>query len=282
MKLIFDCGSTKTSIAIISSVKLSIHSDIAAGFNAVTGNSDDLVSIIKSCGNLADISNDIEDIRYYGAGCATDEAMERVNHGLERMFPKAMIHIHSDMLGAARSVCGKDKGIVGILGTGSNSCVYDGEKITANISPLGYVLGDEGSGAVLGRLFLGKLLKNRFPDSVKKDFFDTYRLSIADIITQVYRSPRPNAFLASFAPFISKHTSCNEIQDFLIEEFTRFVTYNLSNYHEFPELPVNLVGSIALHFQTYIEEAIRRQGGKIGNVTNSPIEGLARYHSVKD
>ncbi|MDE5668784.1 MAG: ATPase, partial [Duncaniella sp.] len=249
MKIIFDCGSTKTSVAIISSDSPTLHFDLANGYNALTGGNDELRALISSHPAMDSSRILARQIHYYGAGCATPQACHRVGTQRADIFPQADIHINSDMLGAARAVCGDTPGIVGILGTGSNSCLYDGKEITANVSPLGYILGDEGSGAVLGRRFLGMLLKNQFPDSLKQLFEARFHLDIPDIITRVYRSPRPNAFLASFAPFIAEHSHIPEVSTFLHDEFSRYVTYNLMNYRAFPELPVNLVGSIALHFR---------------------------------
>lgn len=279
MKIIFDCGSTKTSVAIISSDSPTLHFDLANGYNALTGGNDELRTLISSHPAMDSSRILARQIHYYGAGCATPQACHRVGTQLADIFPQADIHINCDMLGAARAVCGDTPGIVGILGTGSNSCLYDGKEITANVSPLGYILGDEGSGAVLGRRFLGMLLKNQFPDSLKQLFEARFHLDIPDIITRVYRSPRPNAFLASFAPFIAEHSHIPEVSAFLYDEFSRYVTYNLMNYRAFPELPVNLVGSIALHFRHHIEKAVKSKGGHLGNITDTPVIGLAAYHS---
>lgn len=280
MKIIFDCGSTKTSVAIISSDSPTLHLDLANGYNALTGGDNELRTLISSHPAMDPSRTSARQIHYYGAGCATPQACHRVGSQLAGIFPQAEIHINSDMLGAARAVCGDTPGIVGILGTGSNSCQYDGKEITANVSPLGYILGDEGSGAVLGRRFLSMLLKNQFPIRLKQLFEARFHLDIPDIITRVYRTPRPNAFLASFAPFIAENASIPEISTFLYDEFSRYVTYNLMNYKAFPELPVHFVGSIALHFRHHIEKAVNNKGGHIGNITDSPIIGLATYHSM--
>jgi len=266
MKIIFDCGSTKTSVAIISSDSPTLHLDLANGYNALTGGDDELRTLISSHPAMDPSRIPARQIHYYGAGCATPQACHRVGSQLAGIFPQAEIHINSDMLGAARAVCGDS--------------LYDGKEITANVSPLGYILGDEGSGAVLGRRFLGLLLKNQFPTHLKQLFEVRFHLDIPDIITRVYRTPRPNAFLASFAPFIAENAHIPEISTFLYNEFSRYVTYNLMNYTAFPELPVHLVGSIALHFRHHIEKAVNDKGGHIGNITATPIIGLTTYHSM--
>lgn len=279
MKIIFDCGSTKTSVVLISSDGTPIHFSLSNGYNAISGGDDELYALILPCKEIMSVSSHLKEVYFYGAGCATSKACNRVLSQLVRLFTNASITVDTDMLGAARAVCGHTSGIVGILGTGSNSCTYDGSRITANISPLGYILGDEGSGAVLGRIFLGMLLKNRFPAILRQKFEAQYHMDIPEIITRVYRSQRPNAFLASFAPFIAENSHMPEVSDFLFNEFTRYVTHNLMNYPEFPSLPVHLVGSIAVHFREFIGKAIQASGGHIGNVTDTPIQGLATYHS---
>lgn len=280
MKIIFDCGSTKTSVALIAHDRQPHYTDLAGGYNAMSGGDTELHSLIAACDDIMAACGNISEVHFYGAGCATPQACARVSSQLGKLFTSAEINVSTDMLGAARAVCGHTAGIVGILGTGSNSCTYDGTGITANVSPLGYILGDEGSGAVLGRLFLGMLLKNRFPAPLRQKFEERYHMDTPDIITRVYRAPQPNAFLASFAPFIAENSYLPEVSAFLFNEFTRYVTHNLMNYPSYPTLPVHLVGSIAIHFRTHIEKAVHASGGRIGNVTNAPIHGLVTYHST--
>lgn len=280
MKIIFDCGSTKTSVAIIPPDSPVHYTDLANGYNAMSGGDDDFYMLASADENLSSLHTPISEIHFYGAGCATTQACERVQAQLQRLFPQAStnIHVASDMLGAARSVCQHTAGIVGILGTGSNSCSYDGDRITANIPPLGYILGDEASGAVLGRLFLGMLFKNQFPGELRQKFTERYRMEIPEIITRVYRSPRPNAFLASFAPFIAENASMPEVERFLHDEFSRYVRYNLMNYPEFHQHPIHFIGSIAEHFRTHISKAVHDSGGRIGTIVRAPLEGLVTYH----
>lgn len=280
MKIIFDCGSTKTSVAIIPPDGAVLYTDLANGYNAMSGGDDDFYRLASADETISALCTSITEIHFYGAGCATSQACGRVRSQLARLFPHAGININveSDMLGAARALCRHSAGIVGILGTGSNSCTYDGRNITANVSPLGYILGDEGSGAVLGRLFLGRLLKNQFPSILRQKFENRYKMDIPEIITRVYRTPRPNAFLASFAPFIAENAAMPEVETFLLDEFSRYVRHNLLNYPEFPSLPVHLIGSIATNFREYIAKAIAKYGGSIGNVVQAPLHGLVEYH----
>ena len=171
MILIFDSGSTKTTVAKVSdSDTLAEFIPLSRGINAMTVKNGELKGLISECDALLSDAEHVGEVYYYGAGCATDEACERIRTDLSLLFRNSRIEVSSDMLGAARAACGNSAGIVGILGTGSNSCLYDGRDIVENVSPLGYILGDEGSGAVLGRLFLGRLLKGQFCNDVLKDF----------------------------------------------------------------------------------------------------------------
>lgn len=278
MKLIIDCGSTKASVAVIVTTGEESVFDLSHGYNAISGADGELSAMITESGRFAETAGAVDEVNFYGAGCATPASCSRVRAELSSVFRNAGVFVATDMLGAARAVCGHSPGIVGILGTGSNSCLYDGERIVSNVSPLGYILGDEGSGAVLGRLFLGMILKGQFPDTLRERFERRYNLTAADIITRVYREPRPNAFLASFAPFIAESADIPEVRNFLTGEFSRYVRYNLVRYSGFGELPVHFVGSIAVNFRPYLEEALTKEGGRLGSVIKAPIYHLVEYH----
>lgn len=215
-------------------------------------------------------------IYFYGAGCIPEKT-NIVKTALAQNFPKANILVESDLLGAAHALCGKTAGIACILGTGSNSCFYDGEKITANISPLGYILGDEGSGAVLGKRLVGDLLKHQLPDDLCQDFLKEYDLTPALILDKVYRQPLANRFLAGLTPFLFAHKHRPEIRNLLISCFTDFFTRNVMQY-EYHDILVHFTGSIAFFFQEEVKEAALRLNVSIGKVLKSPLEGLKDYH----
>ena len=181
------------------------------------------------------------------------------------------------MLGAARALCGTNPGIACIIGTGSNSCLYDGDKIVANVPPLGYILGDEGSGAVLGRTLVGLLLKGVLPSSLRDKFMEEYGLTTELVIDNVYRQPMPNRFLASLAPFIAEHREEPGIQEMLIQSFRLFFTRNVKMYGH-PEMPVNFVGSIAHVFLEELKRAASLEGLKMGKILRSPIAEIAAFH----
>lgn len=218
----------------------------------------------------------ITHIHFYGAGC-TPEKSVIVKEQLQALFLDADIDVQSDLLGAARSLCGKEQGIACILGTGSNSCLYDGEKIIANVSPLGYILGDEGSGAVLGKRLVGDCLKHQLPEHICQAFLNETGLTPADIINKVYRQPQANRFLASLTPFLSAHREEPEIHDLLIDCFTEFFKRNVMQY-AYEGTEVHFTGSIARYFQEEVKEAAESLGIRTGKFIKSPIHGLINYH----
>lgn len=277
MKIIFDSGSTSTAFAIVSpDTGPSFHA-LPHGHNAVTSPDGSLSEMLSMCGELSLIAGKTSRVDYYGAGCATPTVCSRIRTELLSVFPTASICVESDMAGAARALCGGERGIACILGTGSNSCLWDGGKIVDNASPLGYILGDEGSGAVMGRLFLGLLLKGRFPDAVTRRFAERYDgISTHEIINRVYREERPNAFLASFAPFILDEAGrTDEVRQFVTGEFRRFLKYNVEGYDDARELPVSFLGSVAWHFRDFLSEALYAEGLHAGRFLRDPLPALA-------
>ena len=198
---------------------------------------------------------------------------------LQEAFPQAKeVEAHSDLLGAARALCGHNYGIASILGTGANSCLYDGECIVQNTPALGYILGDEGSGGVMGKHFLHELYKGVLSDNIRSEFEQEYGLTMADVIQRVYREPMPNRFLASLAPFVHRYLSDAAIARLVIDNFRDFFRYNIRPYNH-PEMPVSFVGSVAWHFRDQLAEAAEAEGFLLGTILKSPIEGLLRFHT---
>lgn len=224
---------------------------------------------------------DTLNIIYYGSGCANETACNRIKEALHKVLGTVEVTVHSDLLGAARALCGHEEGIACVLGTGSNSCLYNGEEIIANTPPLGYILGDEGSSAVLGRRLVGDCLKNQLPEALRDEFLAEYQLTPEIILEKVYRQPLANRFLASLTPFLSKHKEVPEVHKLLVESFTDFFVRNVKQYRR-PWLPIHFVGSIANAFSTELKEAAESLGMELGTIMRSPMEGLVKYHGSEE
>lgn len=278
--VIADAGGTSTSWAIVSE-----NGETArvrtGGFNAIH----DTPSKLSACVSgsmLSQLRGTAPKIMFYGAGCRGTEALERVRAGLEDALGELTdIGAYSDMLGAARALCGRSRGIACILGTGSNSCLCEGGEIAANTPSLGYILGDEGGGASIGRQFLGLLFKGHMPGPVAEDFRLEFPTTDADdVIRKVYREPGANSYLASFMPFIATHSHIGEIHSLVTEEFRRFVRINLMPYSPLEGQPIHFAGSVACHFATMLREALEAEGLTLGRVTASPLDGLISFHTA--
>ena len=219
----------------------------------------------------------IKKIVFYGSGCReeTIPAMKTILHSA--FNNNIEVEIYSDLLGAARAICGHKEGIACILGTGSNSCLYDGNKIVGNIPPLGYILGDEGSGATLGKIFINEILKNNQMSDLKKEFLQVLKMTEGDIIDRVYRQPMANRFLASLAPFIHSHIERHEVNEIVTENFRQFLLKNVKRYHR-DDLQVSFIGSIAWHFKSQLLQSALEENVYVGSVEKSPMDGLLRYH----
>lgn len=216
---------------------------------------------------------------FYGSGC-TPVHIPGIKQMLGQYFRFEGIEVYSDLTAAARALCQHEPGIACILGTGANSCLYDGKDIVQNTPALGYVLGDEGSGAVLGKLLVGDVLKKQLPEHLCQKFLDEYNMDRTKIINAVYRQPAANRFLAQFAPFLERNIDEPAIHDLVLRSFTAFFVRNVESYDGYKQLPCNFVGSIALKEQKVLREAAAARGITIGNIIQNPMEGLVKYHSV--
>lgn len=274
MILIADSGSTKTDWCMGDNPI--IHT---SGINPFHQSAEQIQQILtKELGSQLSPDATISAIYFYGAGC-TPEKKPILERALQALYPQAYVEVQSDLLGAARALCGKESGIACILGTGSNSCYYDGTHIVSNVSPLGYILGDEGSGAVLGKRLVGDCLKKQLPPSLCEAFLQTFQLTPAEIIEKVYRQPQANRFLASLTPFLSTHREIPEIHRLLISCFTDFFQRNILQYPYSNNL-THFVGSIAWYFQEEVKEAAQLSGIQTGKFIQSPIEELRKYHQI--
>lgn len=277
MILIADSGSTKTDWCMVENGETILRFK-TKGINPFFQTEGEIQKEIET--GLLPGLNGIQPaaIYFYGAGCAFPEKNEMIRRAINRYLP-ASVEVGSDLLAAARALCGNRPGIACILGTGSNSCQYDGKEILKSISPLGFILGDEGSGAVLGKLLIGDVLKDQLPAALKEQFLAEYALTPALIMDRVYRQPFPNRFLAGFSPFISAHLDEPAIWELATRSFMAFFTRNVMQY-DYLELPVHFVGSVAWHYQIMLKDIAFNLGIRPGTIIQSPMDGLIAYHSM--
>ena len=280
MTLIADCGSTKTDWVICDGGNVIARAK-TQGLNPTHQESEEIYDILSK--ELTDeiTAHTPEKIYFYGAGCAYETANNRMRDALEKIFSGAEINIDSDLLAAARALCKHEEGIACILGTGSNSCLFDGETIIENTPSLGFILGDEGSGAHLGRQLLSDCLKNQLPKSIRKKFFEQYNLSIATILEKTYHSSLPNRWLAGFTPFLSENKAVPEIKAMLKNCFKQFFQRNTMVYRR-SWLPIHIIGNIGMNFSDEIRETAESLGLSIGKIVDSPMNGLIEYHKQNE
>ena len=272
--LLADAGSTKTDWLLRDNQgdALRFHTD---GMNPSLLTDDEIRHILATQ-LLPQVEGLlIEQVDFYGAGCR-GEAAERMKNLLGEVVGARNITVESDMLGAARMLCGNNSGIVCILGTGANSCLYDGQQISRQTPALGFILGDEGSGAVLGRRLIGDIFKGQLPEDLCKDFLLDYPLTMDELIRRVYRTSAPNQYLASFTPFLSKNIHRTEIQELIRDEFHRFIRRNVLAYLAYTtaQPSIHFVGSIASVFQAQLSEVVAQYDFTLGKVVRQPIDAL--------
>ena len=278
MILIADSGSTKTHWCLVtaSGQCTDVRTD---GINPVLQTEEQIYDCISNqlLPQIAKLlwAGTLTHVFFYGAGC-TPEKKVLVKKALETVFKKAEVTVESDMLGAARGLLGHNAGVACILGTGSGSCFYNGETIDWCVPSLGFILGDEGSGAVLGKRLVGDILKNQLGDDLKELFLKEHETSIADIIDKVYKQPFPNRFLAKLSRFCASHLDDPRIHALVYDHFVQFIRRNLVQYKS--EAPIGFVGSIAYYYRSILEEAMRAEGLPLGTILKDPIEGLKEFH----
>lgn len=284
MILIADSGSTKVHWCLMAANGHTAEF-ITDGINPLFQTSDAMRNSIcnQLLPQMASMlwAGTVSHVFFYGAGC-TPEKSPFVEKAIESVFKKAKVFVASDMLGATRGLLGHEKGVACILGTGSNSCLYDGEQIIKNVPSLGFILGDEGSAATLGKRLVSDLLKNQLGDDLKERFLSQYAINQADVIEHVYRQPFPNRWLANLTRFCAENIDDPRIHDLVYDHFARFVKRNISQYYTTEEqkqsMPVGFVGSIAFYYRPVLEQVMSDYGFRVGQILQDPIPGLVEYH----
>lgn len=277
MILIADSGSTKTDWCILESENAIKHIK-TKGTNPFFQTENEISNEIKKSLLPQLPTLNFESIHFYGAGCGFPDKISIVKKALAQHLTVAQdIEVCTDMLGAARALCQNESGIACIMGTGSNSCFYNGKEITENVSPLGFILGDEGSGANIGKIFIGDILKNQLPSNLKNEFLKYFNTTPGEIIDKVYRQPFPNRYLASLSPFIAMHLNKPEIKQLVKSSFKSFIKRNIMQY-DYKKHNVNFTGSISYYYKPLLEESCIEMGINIGKIEKDPMPGLIEYH----
>lgn len=277
MILIADGGSTKTDWRLLKN-GLEYKQIKTTGFNPYLVGSDEIESILwKELQPFID-TDGVKKIYYYGTGCSSVAKKQVVESAFERIFKSADIMIDHDLLGAARALCGDQAGIAAILGTGSNSCYYDGKSITDQIFSLGYFLGDEGSGAYMGKNLISAYLHNELPEEIRSKLAEQYPIEKESFLDSIYNKPAPSRFLASFSTFIRQNAQHAYLRDLITRNFREFYKYQVCCYPQHKEVPVNFVGSVAFHYQDFLHEIGHEFGIHVGKIIQAPIDGLVEHH----
>lgn len=280
MILIADSGSTKTDWRLIDEEN-KIHQFATQGISPYFQTEEQISEIIKTellpQLNFKTFNFQLS-VYYYGTGCSAEDKKQIVLNALATSFNNSKVEIQSDMLGAARALCGKKAGIAAILGTGSNTCYYDGENIIENKFSSGYILGDEGSGAHIGKTFIQAYLNDELPSNLATKFQDRFKLSKNDIIDAVYRKSMPNRFLASFCKFIFQNKDDQYLIDLLVNCFEQFFDKHICKYEKHKEVKLSCVGSIAFYFSDILRAVAARKGVSIDTIIETPIAALTLYH----
>lgn len=278
MILIADSGSTKTHWNVLDRGRV-VGEIFTKGMNPFFQTPEEMGREIERTLLPQLNSNRFCEVHFFGAGCIPEKVPIVRNVLKGCLDVSSLIEVDTDMLAAAKASCGRSPGIVCIMGTGSNSCFYDGEKITANVSPLGFILGDEGSGAVLGKLLIGDLLKNQMGEELKEKFLRQYELTPANIIERVYRQPFPNRFLAGISPFLAENIEHPAIHSLVLNAFKSFLTRNVMQF-DYTRYKAHFIGSVAYYYKDILEEAAAATGIRTGTIVRNPMEGLRTYYST--
>jgi len=278
--LIADSGSTKAEWVLIKEGRK--RTFFTQGISPYFLTTPQIAELVQSELGSKLKNIEVENIFYYGTGCANPQNARNVKAALKKTFSKAHIAVEHDLTAAARALCGHEKGIACILGTGSNSCYYNGKKIIKNSPGLGYVLGDEGSGAYLGKKVLQYYLYDTFDDDLRALFDAKYATNSVEILENIYKKPLPNRYLASFALFLAENRGHYMIENILEDGLNDFFFHHLCKYREIWKLPVSFVGSVAHGFKDVIQQLCASYEFELGKILKNPMQGLIAYHQSAD
>lgn len=278
MILIADGGSTKTNWCLVTDDNKKVYFN-TEGYNPYFVSGDYIIQSLRESLPVDLEKEKISEVNYYGAGCSTDEKRKQVQDAMAVVFTAAKVNIGHDLLAAARSVLGNTPGFAAILGTGTNTCLYDGKDILQNIDSGAYILGDEGSGCYIGKKLLVDYLRGYMPEAVRESFWETYKLTPDDINEEVYTKPLANRFCAQFSKFVYDNNAHIEYTRNLVKtSFDDFFRNLVTRYPNYQKYTFNCIGSVGYNFRNVLEEVAIENGMVVGNIIRSPIDNLVKYH----
>jgi len=276
VKLIADSGATKAEWCLLKNGRKKTL--FTQGISPYFLNTEQIYQLLEKELKPLLRKEEIHEIYYYGTGCANPLNARSVKKAISKSFSGAKVEVTHDLMGAARALCGRDKGVACILGTGANSCYYNGKKILKNSPGLGYVLGDEGSGAYLGKKVIQYYLYGTFDDELRGRFDLTYTTNASEILENVYKKPLPNRYLAGYARFLADNRGHYMIENIIEDGLNDFFFTHLCKYREAWSLPIHFAGSIAFGFKDVLQQLCNSYEFELGRVMKNPMEGLIEYH----
>lgn len=278
MKLIAESGSTKAEWCMLEGNHVIEHA-FTEGINPFFQTRKEISRCIRLQLPEKFFTRKLDEIFFYGAGCTSEEKKNIVKASLTSQF-RVPTQVNSDLLAAARSLFGREEGIACILGTGSNSCLYNGEEITQNVKSLGYVLGDEGSSAVLGKMFLSDCLKNLAPKDITEKFYEIHKVTTDDVLDLIYNQPFPNRALSAYSSFLVDFVDNEYVYDLISKNFRRFLRRNILQY-DYKQYPIGFIGNVANNYKDILLDVAKEFDITISQITESPMKGLVDYYIPK-
>lgn len=276
MILIADSGSTKTDWRLIDNEIISQFSSIGLNPDFVTAlRVEEELTLIFS---KIDCSQ-VREIYFYGSGCSSRDRSQVIADGISKVFQQSKVNVYHDLLGAARAACGKNRGLAGILGTGSNCCLFNGVGVEKEFRSGGFVIGDEGGGVDIGKRILKTFIEGRMDINLEERFLKRYKTNVDEILENLYKKPHPNKYIASFSRFAFHNKEHPFVSEIIQNSFRSYFENMVSRYGEYQTIPLNIVGSIAFYYQEIIRKVALEYNVKVGTILEKPISGLTLYHS---
>lgn len=278
MVAIVDSGSTKTDWVILDDFKKVFLKTETIGFNPNFINKELIVPEIEKNNSLVSVKNSITRIFFYGSGCGIQKNCETIEEELSKVFVNASMTVKEDLMAAAYAAYDGKPAIVCIMGTGSNSCYFDGKNLKIKLPSLGFLMGDEGSGSAIGKQLVRRYFMQKLPEDLHREFEETYQLTIDEALKNMYHTTRPNAYLANFNKFVVERKEHPYFQQMVFDEMMNFFDYQVLPYEEAKEAEINFIGSIAYYYENIVRSAAAKLHLNVGHVVQKPIESLVNYH----